>query len=123
MKKIKDFFYNFSDILFAILVVVGIIYVLYYNVDYITHLDYKTTDKETVQESETEEEIVDVNVTIPNNINLEQLADILSEYKIIDDKTKFIESFENKDVKIKSGDFKLNEKMDFNQIKDVIIEK
>lgn len=121
MKKIKDFFYSFSDILFAIFVVLGVVYILYININSISHLEAKQNNEISLESKE--EKNIEVNVTIPIGINLEQLTDILYEYEIIGDKNTFLNSFTNKDVKIKSGDFTLIKSMDISKIKELVIEK
>lgn len=121
MKYIKDFFYNFSDILFALLAVVGIGFVLYTNLDYLVNVDEVQATSETIEETKQEKE-VPISVTIPSGLNIEQLADLLAEYKIIDNKDEFIKSFETtKNVTIKSGTYEFLKGESFDKIKSTLI--
>ena len=121
MKYIKDFFYNFSDIIFALLVVVGIGFVLYTNLDYLVNVEEVQAAVETTEESKSEEEVL-ISVTIPSGLNVEQLADLLSEYKIIENKDDFIKSFETtENVTIKSGTYEFLKGESFDKIKSTLI--
>lgn len=121
MKYIKDFFYNFSDIIFALLVVVGIGFVLYTNLDYLVNVEEVQAAVETTEESKSEED-VSISVTIPSGLNVEQLADLLSEYKIIENKDDFIKSFETtENVTIKSGTYEFLKGESFDKIKSTLI--
>lgn len=121
MKYIKDFFYNFSDIIFALLVVVAIGFVLYTNLDYLVNVEENQSTVETVQKNETKEEVV-ITVTIPSNLNLQQLADLLKEYKVIENKEDFVKSIKSpENVKIKSGTYEFKQDEDFNKIISSVI--
>lgn len=116
MKYIKDFFYNFSDIIFALLVVVGIGFVLYTNLDYLVNVEEVQAAVETVEEDETKEEVV-ISVTIPSGLNVEQLADLLAEYKVIENKEDFINSFETtENLSIKSGTYEFKQGENYDNI-------
>ncbi len=121
MKYIKDFFYNFSDIIFALLVVVGIGFVLYTNLDYLVNVEEAQAAVETTEETKSEEE-VSISVTLPSGLTVEQLADLLAEYKIIENKDEFIKSFETtENVTIKSGTYEFLKGESFDKIKSTLI--
>lgn len=123
MKYIKDFFYNFSDIIFAIVVVLGIGFILYINLDNLVNIDEKQSIIETKVET-VEESAITVNVTVPSGISVEQLADLLAEYSVIDDKQNFLDSFETTDnVQIKSGSFEFEQGEDYKVIKAKLIQQ
>ena len=116
MKYSKDFFYNFSYIIFALLVVVGIGFVLYTNLDYLVNVEEVQAAVETVEEDETKEEVV-ISVTIPSGLNVEQLADLLAEYKVIENKEDFINSFETtENLSIKSGTYEFKQGENYDNI-------
>ena len=123
MRYIKDFFYNFSDLIFAILVTLGIAYVLYFNFNELVNIEAQANSIIETQSENKVEEKMEVETTIPSNLTIDQLATILFEYKVIDNKEAFINQYKDKDVKIKSGNFKLKEKMDFTEIEKIIFEQ
>lgn len=106
MNKIKDFFYNFIDILLLLAILLASGYVVYSNLNHLMNL--KNTTKITAEKVKNKEES-QVSITIPKNTDLEQLSKLLKSYSIIDNEEKFKEEFNkiNKDAKIKSGDFKI----------------
>lgn len=121
MKYIKDFFYNFSDIIFALIIVVAIGFVLYTNLDYLVNVEEAQAAVETIKENESKEEVV-ITVTIPTGLNVEQLADLLTEYKVIENKEDFIKSFETTEkVSIKSGTYKFKQGENFDRIISTLI--
>ncbi|MDO4605563.1 MAG: hypothetical protein Q4B23_06270 [Helcococcus sp.] len=121
MKYIKDFFYNFSDIIFALIIVVAIGFVLYTNLDYLVNVEEAQAAVETIKENESKEEVV-ITVTIPSGLNVEQLADLLTEYKVIENKEDFIKSFETTEkVSIKSGTYKFKQGENFDRIISTLI--
>lgn len=44
MKYIKDFFYNFSDLIFALIIILGISFVLYFNFNNLVNIESKASN-------------------------------------------------------------------------------
>lgn len=121
MKYIKDFFYNFSDIIFALIVVVAIGFVLYTNLDYLVNVEEARAYVDTIEEDKPKEEVV-ISVTIPSGLNVEQLADLLAEYKVIENKEDFIKSFKTtENVSIKSGTYEFKQGENYDNIISLLI--
>lgn len=115
MNRIKDFFYDFIDILLLLAVLLGSAYVVYYNLDHL--MDLQGTS-EVVTKMVEEKNDKSIRVTIPESTNTKQLAKILKGYHIIEDEESFIKKFNqlNKDAKIKSGEFEIKEGMSDQEI-------
>ncbi|MFM1524646.1 MULTISPECIES: hypothetical protein [Helcococcus] len=123
MKYIKDFFYNFSDLIFALIVVLGIGFVLYFNFNNLVNIESKASNiiqEETIKKTEDNSEI---EVTIPKGITYKQLSDILFEYKLIQDKDNFTKSLENSKKNIIYGTHKIKKNLNFEQIKEIVLTK
>lgn len=123
MKYIKDFFYNFSDILLSILVAIGAVYLIYFSMNQLINIEHSneviasevsTNQTETIAESK-------INVSIPAGVNLDQASEILLSYGVIKDKEKFIESFTDKEAVFNSGNYELEKNMDFEKIKEILV--
>lgn len=125
IKKIRDFYYNFSDIIFALLISAGILFVLYTNIDRLTNVDANLNSKqETSENIKTEEAELKITVNIPPSVNVNQVASILKEFKIIDNEKTFVDTFkENDSVTFKTGDFEISNKATIEEIKNLIIQK
>lgn len=122
MRYIRDFFYNFSDIIFAIIVTALIGYVLFFNLNHLVNIE-----NENVSTVQAKNEIVnkkdeEINVMIPSNLNVEQLAEILKEYKVINDTKPFIEKFKDTKKTIKSGEIKIKQDISLNKLEKLIFE-
>ncbi|WP_282926779.1 hypothetical protein [Helcococcus kunzii] len=122
MRYIKDFFYNFSDIIFAIIVTALIGYVLFFNLNHLVNIE-----NENVSTVQAKNEIVnkkdeEINVMIPSNLNVEQLAEILKEYKVINDTKPFIEKFKDTKKTIKSGEIKIKQDVSLDELEKLIFE-
>lgn len=123
MKYIKDFFYNFSDILLSILVAIGAVYLIYFSMNQLINIEHDTeaiVSNVSANQIETIEENK-INVNIPAGVNLDQASEILLSYGIIKDKEKFIDSFTDKEAVFNSGTFELEKDMDFEKIKEILI--
>ncbi|MFM1514989.1 hypothetical protein [Helcococcus ovis] len=122
MKYIKDFFYNFSDLIFALIIILGISFVLYFNFNNLVNIESKASNiiKEDNLKKEDNSEI---EVTIPKGINYKQLSEILFEYKIIKDKDSFTKYLEKSKKNIIYGTHKIRKNLAFDQIKDIILAK
>ncbi|EHR33962.1 hypothetical protein [Helcococcus kunzii] len=122
MRYIRDFFYNFSDIIFAIIVTALIGYVLFFNLNHLVNIE-----NENVSTVQAKNEIVnkkdeEINVMIPSNLNVEQLAEILKEYKVINDTKPFIEKFKDTKKTIKSGEIKIKQDISLDELEKLIFE-
>lgn len=122
MRYIRDFFYNFSDIIFAIIVTALIGYVLFFNLNHLVNIE-----NENVSTVQAKNEIVnkkdeEINVMIPSNLNAEQLAEILKEYKVINDTKPFIEKFKDTKKTIKSGEIKIKQDISLDELEKLIFE-
>ncbi|MCT1795570.1 hypothetical protein ACWOAQ_01875 [Helcococcus kunzii] len=122
MRYIRDFFYNFSDIIFAIIVTALIGYVLFFNLNHLVNIE-----NENVSTVQAKNEIVnkkdeEINVMIPSNLNIEQLAEILKEYKVINDTKPFIEKFKDTKKTIKSGEIKIKQDISLDELEKLIFE-
>lgn len=122
MKKTKDFFYNFQDLILVALLLVLICYVLYNNLTYLVNLEKPSTAVAAEKSSSTKSK--EVNVIIPKNVDKSQLAKVLKGYGIIDKEEEFINKFDeiNKNARIKSGNYKLNLGMNAEDILEEITE-
>lgn len=122
MRYIRDFFYNFSDIIFAIIVTALIGYILFFNLNHLVNIE-----NENVSTVQAKNEIVnkkdeEINVMIPSNLNVEQLAEILKEYKVINDTKPFIEKFKDTKKTIKSGEIKIKQDISLDELEKLIFE-
>ena len=125
MKYIKDFFYNFSDILLSILVAIGAVYLIYFSMNQLINIEHDTdaiVSNVSANQTETIEENK-INVNIPAGVNLDQASEILLSYGVIKDKEKFIDSFTDKEAIFNSGTFELEKNMDFEKIKEILVVK
>ena len=122
MKKTKDFFYNFQDLILVALLLVLICYVLYNNLTYLVNLEKPSTAVAAEKSSSTKSK--EVNVIIPKNVDRSQLAKVLKGYGIIDKEEEFINKFKKKkkNARIKSGNYKLNLGMNAEDILEEITE-
>lgn len=121
MKYIKDFFYNFSDLIFALLITVVTVFIIYTNMQYLGNVEnlgtsVNTTSNETVASKG----VVDVTVNIPADINLDQLGDLLHSYGVVADVDAFKASFSQENVLITPGVYELEENMDYEEIKSIL---
>lgn len=107
-EKIKDFFYYFFDIILAILIIGGISFVIYTNLDYLINLDHKDINANAQVEEKKEEDLL-IDVDIPKDIKSEDLAILLESYGLINDKKDFEDKLNNykKDSEINTGNFKI----------------
>ncbi len=107
-EKIKDFFYYFFDIILAILIIGGISFIIYTNLDYLINLDHKDINANAQVEEKKEEDLL-IDVDIPKDIKSEDLAILLESYGLINDKKDFEDKLNNykKDSEINTGNFKI----------------
>lgn len=120
MNKIKDFFYNFTDIIFSILVAGLAAFVIYYSMNQLINIEHHEKNVSIVQESNTEDLNQTITVNIPSGVSLDQLADLLLSYGVIENKADFISSFESEDLVINSGTYALERNMDYEAIREAI---
>lgn len=122
MKYIKDFLYNFNDLIFSLIVLVGVVLVLYLNMNYMSNVELVNQRTETVQETiqETTQEMT-VSVNIPTSTTLTQLAQLLESYGVITDQAAFINSFDDQSVQPHTGTFELKQNMSIEDIKSVLV--
>lgn len=122
MKYIKDFLYNFNDLIFSLIVLVGVVLVLYLNMNYMSNVELvnqQTQNSAQVSEETSVEMTISVNV--PTSTSLSQLGTLLESYGIITDTNVFIESFEDQSVQPHPGTYELKQNMSFDEIKSIII--
>lgn len=118
MNRVKDFLYNFIDILLLLAILLGSAYVVYYNLDHLMNL--RTTTKSVADISE-DKKATSIHITIPEGINKQQLAKLLKGYHLIESEDDFIKKFDGlKKEKIKSGDFNIKRNMTIDEIIPVI---
>lgn len=118
MNRIKDFFYDFIDILLLLAILLGSAYVVYYNLDHL--MDLKGTSKVVTKMVEEKKDST-IHITIPEGIDKEQLAKLLKGYHIVENETQFVNKFDQmKKTIIKSGDFQLKQSMSIEEIINTI---
>lgn len=123
MKYIKDFFYNFNDIIFSIIIILLASFIVYRNMDYLIKVENLQSSITISSDSETVEEIENkISVNIPTGINIEQLGDLLLSYGIISNAEEFTSNFNDKEVIIKSGTFELTQNMSIDELKSILVE-
>lgn len=123
MKYIKDFFYNFNDIIFSIIIILLASFIVYRNMDYLTKVENLQSSITISSDSETVEEIENkISVNIPTGTTIEQLGDLLLSYGIINNAEEFTSNFNDKEVIIKSGTFELTQNMSIDELKSLLVE-
>lgn len=120
MKYIKDFFYNFFDLIIALIVISAITFVLYTNIDHLLNVEVEATDITSMNDVEESKELQEIEVSIPTNIEIDKLADILLEYNVIENKDYFIEEFKYKKDNLISGKHELRQNMTNEELNKVI---
>lgn len=124
MKRIKDFFYNFTDILIALLLVAIIAFILYFNLNRMINMESKKPVKQSqTTETNAADKKIEIDVTISEGLSNEQLAKILQAYSLVDDTKKFIEDLNayKKDPVIKAGSYKITKGASNQEIFKLII--
>lgn len=122
MRYIRDFFYNFSDIIFAIIVTALIGYVLFFNLSRLVNIENEVSPSVQATNEVVNKKVEEVSVTIPSNLSVEQLSEILLEYKVIDQKDKFIEKFKDTKKTVKAGDYTLKQNISLDELEKLIFE-
>lgn len=122
MKYIKDFFYNYLDILFALVVALATVAIIFLNMNRLINLNSEIAPSENVEVTESVQEKPNVEVNIPTSATADQVADILVTYGILTDKTEFINSFAGTEPTFKTGTFSLNSNMTIDEIKTLIVQ-
>ncbi|MDO4778632.1 MAG: hypothetical protein Q4A42_03660 [Tissierellia bacterium] len=120
--KIKDFFYNFTDIIIALLLIAGIVFVLHYNLSEMMEIKGQADiQSESIEKTPIKEEFLEV--YIPAEISKEQLSDILAASSLIKDKKIFLEEINkaDKSLKIKSGTYKFKKDSTNQEIIDLLL--
>lgn len=120
--KIKDFFYNFTDIIIALLLIAGIVFVLHYNLSEMMEIKGQAYIKnESIEKTSVKEEFLEV--YIPAEISKEQLSEILAASSLIKDKKIFLEEINKaaKNLKIKSGTYKFKKDSTNQEIIDLLL--
>lgn len=107
MNKIKDFLYNFLEMIVAVALLGLIVFVLWTNLNYLMNLNQASIANASNEEQVNSDEVQTTNVTLPSDLNVEQLATVLEGYKVIENKEDFIKKFNetNPSAKILSGSF------------------
>lgn len=123
MRYIRDFFYNFSDIILALIVTIGIGYVLFLNLNYLVNIETQASTNTISTNEVVNKNELEIDVIISSNLSIEQLADILNEYKIISNKKDFIEYFSKLNLIIKSGQYTLKQNMSNEELENIIFNK
>jgi len=120
-EKIKDFFYYFFDIILAILIIGGISFVIYTNLDYLINLDHKDINANAQVEEKIEEDIL-IDVDIPKDINENDLTKLLTSYGLVEDQEAFKEKLTTykKDKKIKTGNFQIKKNISMDDLVKII---
>ncbi len=120
-EKIKDFFYYFFDIILALVILAGISFVIYSNLDYLINLDHKDINANAQVEEKIEEDIL-IDVDIPKDIKEDDLAKLLTSYGLVDDQEAFKEKLTTykKDKKIKTGNFKIKKNISMDDLVKII---
>lgn len=122
MRYIRDFFYNFSDIIFAIIVTALIGYVLFFNLSRLVNIENEVSPSVQATNEVVNKKNEEVNVTIPSNLNVEQLSEILLEYKVIEKKEDFIDKFKDTKKTVKAGDYTLKQNISLDELEKLIFE-
>lgn len=123
MKYIKDFFYNFNDIIFSIIIILLASFIVYRNMDYLIKVENLQSSITISSDSDTVEEIENkISVNIPTGTTIEQLGDLLLSYGIINNAEEFTSNFNDKEVIIKSGTFELTQNMSIDELKSLLVE-
>lgn len=118
MRKIKDFFYNFQDMIIVLALLALIAYVLFTNVNYLVNLENPKLQTSTKNDDQVGPKETTTEVIIPKDIDKKQLADVLKGYGAIESTDSFIKRFDevNKDAKIKSGIVNIKSTMTMDEI-------
>lgn len=119
MERIKDLFYSIFKRILLLAILLGLTYVVYTNLDYL--MDIRATSKDVAKISHDNKK-ENIEITIPEGINSNQLAKLLKGYKLIEDEDSFVQKFEeiNKDNPIPEGDFNIEKGSEIEEIIDII---
>lgn len=122
MRRLKDFFYNFIDLLIIVAILAACTYVVYFNLDKLMNL--QSISQQMVRK-ESKKTVKEITITLPNGLNSKQLADILEGYKLINDKEAFINNLnETKpNAQIIAGDYKVKNNITEKELIEIVTKK
>ena len=131
--KLKDFLYDISDLFFAVVVVVAVIYLFYTNINlfFVDLFDSNISTSISMQETNSSNQVSaedisntlqdqnkDITITIPDDAVSTDIINILYENNLIKSKEEVRTYIEKNDLdkKLASGTFTLNKSMSKEEI-------